>query len=538
MKHNGKTLAALLTAAAVVLGSFSVPAFAAEDEDYGPNNPPVVTVEQGQLEGFMNDDTYCFYGVPYAQAERFQEPEKPDSWEGVRKARAYGKICKIPVQEEVGADEAYWPHRYWIQGEDCQNLNIWTQTLDTEAKKPVMIFFHGGGFTNGSSIESAAYEGKNLSDYGDVVVVTVNHRLNLLGFLDLEKYGGDFAGASNLGVKDMVAALQWVHDNIAQFGGDPENVTIFGQSGGGGKVLALMHTPAAEGLFQRGICESGGFFHLSKEEAESMADATLEKLGIDESNLDDLKTLPYEDILAAATEAGASWSPAVDDDYLLSDYCDWANDIPLMVGSVFTEFNYNWLTEGKNKNEWTEEETMDMLKQKFGDAAEDIAAEFQKVFPDHPLADAYFYAGYNGTSLSRLGVEEICDGRSEATAPTFEYLFSYEANVDGGIMAFHCSELIYAFHNVDIPVISLATGGDGAAHQMQDVVADAWLAFAKNGDPSTRYLEWKPYTTDEKNITILDRNSKTTILGDENLNSMMQEAMEAQAAAQTEDTTE
>ena len=294
MKKGVKTLTAILTAASVITGLLSIPALAGEDDDYGPNNEPVVTVEQGKLEGFMNGDTFTFLGVPYAQAERFEEPQKPDSWEGIRKARAYGKTCLIPTQTEVGNDEAYWPHRYWIQGDDCQNLNIWTQTLDTEAKKPVMVFLHGGGYTNGSSIESAAYDGANLSDYANVVVVTLNHRLNALGFLDLSAYGGDLSGASNLGVKDLVAALQWIQDNIEQFGGDPENVTIFGQSGGGSKVLTLMHTPAAEGLFQKGICESGYLAPVSKEDAQNAAAATLEKLGISEDNAGEIKNVDYQ----------------------------------------------------------------------------------------------------------------------------------------------------------------------------------------------------------------------------------------------------
>lgn len=197
--------------------------------------PPVAEVEAGQIKGFMDDDTYTFLGVPYAASERFQMPQKVEAWDGVYNAQAYGKTCKIPEQTSVGSDEMLWPHRYWIQGEDCQNLNIWTQQLDETAKKPVLVFFHGGGYNNGSSIESAAYDGKNLSEYGDAVVVTVNHRLNALGFLDLSAYGDEYENTGNLGIADLVASLQWIKDNIETFGGDPDNVTIFGQSGGGGK---------------------------------------------------------------------------------------------------------------------------------------------------------------------------------------------------------------------------------------------------------------------------------------------------------------
>lgn len=175
---RAKAIAAVTMASAMVM---TTPVWAAEEYDL--NNPPVVDTEAGQLRGFMNEGTYTFLGVPYAQAERFQAPQKVEAWDGVRNAQSYGTICPIQNQTSVGSDEFVWPHRYWVQNEDCMNLNVWTQSLDTEAKKPVIVFFHGGGFTNGSSVESAAYDGKNLSEYGDAVVVTVNHRLNVLGFM-------------------------------------------------------------------------------------------------------------------------------------------------------------------------------------------------------------------------------------------------------------------------------------------------------------------------------------------------------------------
>ena len=149
------------------------------------------------------------------------------------------------------------PHRYWIQNENCQNLNIWTQSLDKMAMRPVLVWFHGGGFSMGSSIEQKAYNGENMSKYGDVVVVTVNHRLNILGYLDLSQYGEKYADSANAGQKDLIAALKWIKENIKEFGGNPQNVTIFGQSGGGMKVSGLMQMKEADGLFQKGIIMSG-----------------------------------------------------------------------------------------------------------------------------------------------------------------------------------------------------------------------------------------------------------------------------------------
>ena len=506
-------------------------AMATEAEAYDANNPPVATVEQGQLMGFMDDDTFTFLGVPYAQAERFEEPQEVEAWDGIRSAQAYGTVCPIPDQTSVGEDEMFWPHRYWIQNEDCQNLNIWTQSLDSEAKKPVLVFFHGGGYTNGSSIESAAYDGKNLSDYGDVVVVTVNHRLNVLGFLDLSEYGEGYANTANLGMEDCVAALQWVKDNIEAFGGDPDNVTIFGQSGGGGKVLSLMHMPSAEGLFQKVVVHSGSASYIDEEADKQIAAQTLENLGIDESNIDEIKTVDYHDLIQAGTDActtvseelGSSvkWTPQADGEVILKDYCDWSADIPVMVGSVFAEQNHTWTCEYGNKNEWTEEETMEYLTEKYGDSAETIAEEFQKVYPDRPLADVYFYDG-----ARRIRVEQTLADRMETgSAPVYNFLFSYEAPVDGGILAFHCSDLIYTFHNVDIPVVTRATGGNEDAHRIQDQMASAWINFATTGDPSTDELSWAPYTAEEKNVMVFDVESGCGILGDETLNQLISDAL-------------
>lgn len=475
-----------------------------------PAPNPVVEVEQGKLMGFMNGNTYTFLGVPYATAARFEMPQKPAAWEGVRKALTYGEICPIPEQTAVGYDEVAWPHRYWPQNENCQFVNIWTQSVDTTAKKPVMVFFHGGGHTNGSSIEAVAYEGKNLSEFGDVVVVTLNHRLNVLGYLDLSAYGGEYS--ANLGTMDLVAALQWIHDNIAKFGGDADNVTIFGQSGGGGKVDSMMHAPSAQGLFQRGIIESSGGAGLtSRPQADSqkLAELTLAELGLDASTVDQIKTVPYRTLLDAANKAIAKakelnskgnygWGPVADEKTLTMDYCEWTKDMPLMVGCVFSESNNNTLKVGDGrKNEWTAEEVKANLEQRFGTDADAVLAAFKKLFPNKIDADAFFYAnGYSRVISTRDAW--VASGHN---AP-YTYTFAYEAPVNGGISAFHCSELIYVFHNVDLPLLTLATGGNEDAHRIQDQVAQAWINYARSGDPSQDGLEW-PNCTAESNMSMI-----------------------------------
>lgn len=203
-----------------------------------------VTTKAGRLKGFALDSTYIFRGIRYAVAKRFELPKPIEPWEGVKDALYYGPICSTAFVENHQSDILI-PHREWMQSEDCQYLNVWTQSIDPEAKLPVMVWIHGGGYTMGSSIELEAYDGMRLSKHGDVVVVSINHRLNVLGYLDLNSHTDRFPGSANAGTADIVESLRWVHDNISAFGGDPDNVTVFGQSGGAHKVSTLMQIPAA-----------------------------------------------------------------------------------------------------------------------------------------------------------------------------------------------------------------------------------------------------------------------------------------------------
>jgi para-nitrobenzyl esterase len=292
-------------------------------------------------------------------------PEKTDHWEGVRTALTYGFICPQVQMEQINdASEFLIPHRLWPTSDNCQNLNVWTPGIGDGKHRPVMVWIHGGGFTNGSSIEQVVYDGENLSRKGDVVVVSVNHRLNVMGFLDLTAYGPQYKSSGNTGMMDLVSALQWIKANIANFGGDPENVTIFGQSGGGGKVSTLMAIPAAKGLFQKAIVESGsirkmGMTLMDQKTSGRVAELTLENLHLDASQVDELQKMPYNQINDASQKAlqtagqesgnkglfGSTlmWSPIVNGDYIPADPFDTAapeqsKDIPLMVGSTLNEF--------------------------------------------------------------------------------------------------------------------------------------------------------------------------------------------------------
>jgi len=498
----------------------------------GPNlNPPVVAVKGGKIRGFKEGRTYSFLGVRYAEAERFGQPKPVQPWEGVRSAQAFGPCCPIPAQTSTGADELVFPHRFWVQNENCQYLNVWTQNLKPAVKKPVMVWMHGGGFTNGSAIESYAYDGKSLSEFGDVVVVSINHRLNILGTLDLSAYGPEYANSRQTGMADIVASLEWVRDNIETFGGDPGNVMVFGQSGGGGKVVRLMHMPAAKGLFHKVCAQSGSANYRNADPATSiknqqaLAAATLKSLNLTGSQIDKLKTVPYADLLAAGTAAarelgaggGGGWNPIADDQYVMREFCDWAETIPLMAGTVFSEMQ-GTLTRGDGrKNEWTQKEIDEHLTTALGEKKDQAVAEFKQAFPRKKVQDVLYYAG-----ASRGGAKTVLARKLEkGKTPVYNYLFAWEYPINGGITAFHCSELAFCFHALNVPQIKVATGGGSTALALQDKVSQAWVNFAKTGNPSQPGLEWRPYTPDNPQAMVFDTVSQCAPLHDDKLTSLL-----------------
>lgn len=319
----------------------------------------VAETEAGKVSGYIDNGVYIYKGIPYATAERFMPPVPVEKWEGVRSSRAYGPTC--PQAERAGwrSDEIAfafdWDDGY--PGEDCLRVNIWTKGLDKQQKRPVMVWLHGGGYSAGSGQELPGYDGANLARKGDVVVVTLNHRLNVLGFLDLSAYGEKYAQSGNVGLLDLVAALKWVHANIANFGGDPNNVTIFGQSGGGGKVSTLLATPAAKGLFQKAIVQSGSMLRtMESSYSRRIGAATVEILGLKSHNIDQIKEVPYKELLAAGEKAVAQvkkevekdgvhtfifgWAPTVDGVVLPAQpeaSIELSKDIPMMIGTTLHE---------------------------------------------------------------------------------------------------------------------------------------------------------------------------------------------------------
>ncbi len=365
--------------------------------------------------------------------------------------------------------------------------------------------------------------------------MSLNHRLNIIGTMDLSAYGAHFENSRYTGMADLVAALQWVQENISQFGGDPGNVTIFGQSGGGSKVTRLMHMPVAKGLFHKAIAQSGGGLNYRTVEAataigrqQAIAAAALKQLGLDGSQIDKLKKVPYKDLIIAGTAAtravaqaaggagggGGGWEVIADDKYVMRELCDWAATIPLMAGTVFSEMQGNLVRGDGRKNDWSQAEIDENLTKAYGEKKAQVVTEFQKAFPRKKVQDVLYFA--NG---SRPTVKQTLAWKLEKSkTPVWNYLFAWEYPVNGGITAFHCSEIAFAFHNVTEPHIRLATGGGPVAMALQDKVAGAWLSFAKTGNPGAGF---RPWTAAEPNTMVFDTVSECKPLRDDRLIGLM-----------------
>lgn len=497
----------------------------------------VVETKAGTVQGYIRKGIYTYHGIPYAEAkERFVPAEEVEPWEGIRLAFNYGPIS--PQQQTGGFPGGSWenPPRRFTMDNNCQNLNIWTPGVNDDTKRPVMIWLHGGGFSTGSSAETAAYDGANLSRKGDVVVVSVNHRLNVLGHLDLSQYGDKYQYSANVGITDIVNALQWVQDNIDQFGGDPNNVTVFGESGGGAKVLALMTSPYAECLFQKGIVQSGatermGVNFTSQEASTRVTELTLENLGITADHIGDLNTIPYEKLLEASNKAlqqtaeefqipaalgpgyGLSWQPVVDGDYMPTSpvteegFAEAGKDIPLLIGSNLTEWTaFSQImnmaeAQSDNKNTWSEEEIDQRLEERYGEQADKIVEAFLEAYPNKEKADAL----YIDSKTIRLPLLKIMSRKADQQgAPVYAYIFSWESPIMNGIFtSHHTFEIPFVFNNIDNA--DTIIGGGKKVRILEDRMSQAWINFARNGNPNVDKLpEWPAYTRDNGATMIFD----------------------------------
>ncbi|TLF46905.1 carboxylesterase/lipase family protein [Maribacter aurantiacus] len=459
----------------------------------------VIETTNGKITGSVNDSVYAYKGIPYAKAERFMPPQDPVAWDDVRECTDFGPVARQVVP--------WYPDE--MQSEtDLFSLNIWTRGIKDGQKRPVMVWLHGGGFFVGASNDPMTY-GEALAKKGDIVMVSVNHRLNILGFLDLSAYGDSYAQSANVGMLDIVKALEWTKNNIAKFGGDPSDVTIVGESGGGGKVGTLMCMPAAKGLFNKAIIQSGTLINsMTKEKSQKLAATVLEKLNLTPEDVKKLDTIPYHDLVKAGNEAVAEisgpripgssgmfgFAPSVDGEVLLQQpfspgFADISKNIPVMIGSTLNEL----MPVAYGNKTLTLEQAKDSLAKEYGDRTDEFVSLYEKAYPDYTPQDLLSI-----DKMFRPYTIRTADARAEETdAPVYAYLLAWKSPVENASKgSFHGLDIPLAFNTVDLR--SDWTGNGEDAWALADKMSSAWINFVKTGNPNVQGVlpEWEPYTAD------------------------------------------
>jgi para-nitrobenzyl esterase len=512
------------TAAASALATRITKSFA----DDALASAATVATTAGKIRGTQAAGVYAFKGVPYgaitAGAARFQPPAKPKPWSGIREATALGPRSPqlLSLFHGVVPPEVEAMDRDEMMGEDCLVLNVWTPTLDRARKLPVMVWLHGGGFTSGSG-GFICYDGTQLAKKHDVVVVTVNHRLGALGYLYLAGLGAEhYATASNAGNLDIVAALEWVRDNIGTFGADPNNVTIFGQSGGGGKVSSLMAMPAAHGLFRRAIVQSGADVKgISRDAASQNAERYLARLNLKPEQVEQLQNLPMDQLLKAANEGSGppiNWGPVVDGRSLPADPFDptapeLSGSVPLLIGTVETEVTFFPGQPLEPMDDATFHGRVKQLLRTASDADVDrVIAAYRAGRRDRANTDLYLIMASDATF--RQGVLLEAQRKAEQTqARVFQYYFTWRSPVrDGKLRTFHTLEIPFVFDNVD--ECKSMTGSGADRYALAEKISNAWVAFARTGNPNHAGLPdvWVPYDNTRRATMIF--NDQCMLLND------------------------
>lgn len=492
---------------ALTLSAFNLAAAAAQ----GAQPAPVAQTTSGKIRGYNDGPVKVFKGVPYGAStggvNRWLPPKPPAPWSGIRDSTKAGGMSPqkfgAPMAEETAMIQK------GPMTEDCLNLNVTTPAVGPKSgKRPVMVWFHGGGFSGGSA-NATSYDGRNLAEKHDVVLVTVSHRLNVFGFLYLgELFGADYAESGDAGVLDLVAALNWVKDNIAEFGGDPANVTIFGQSGGGAKVSTLMAMPGAHGLFQHAIAQSGALVRgISKQQGAENARHLLEALGV--KTLAELQAVPQERLIAAMLDTKFAATPVVGGQSLPANPFDpgapaLSRDVPFMVGTTETEAVFFPTTplEGVDAAKFHE-----LVKNSTGASDADVdhlIGVFRHAYPGKD--DTYLYQLLLSQTTFQERSIEIAERKAEqGGAPVYVYYFSKHATVhDGKLRAVHTLEIPYAFDSLakSEPIIGPVTAAQQA---LADKVNSAWVSFARTGNPNNPKIPaWGAFDIKTRTIMVMD----------------------------------
>lgn len=489
----------------------------------------VVQTTYGTVKGFIYQNVNTFLGIPYGDdtsgENRFMPPKPPKPWEGILPAVWYPTSAPQRPYTEGATPYAQFRDRWNYDGfgEDCLKLNVWSPGLDA-AKRPVLVWLHGGGFSAGNGVEQDGYMGGNFARRHDVVFVSLNHRLNSFGFSDFAAVGGEkYKHSGNVGMLDIIFALQWVHDNIAAFGGDPGNVTIMGQSGGGSKVTIAAAMPAAKGLVHKAFAMSGGSTSASdKTYAEGLGAQILKTAGLKPSQIDKLQQMPWPEYFALANKAAAEYnaslpagqryrgfSPVADDvDIPIGDFFTSGRDdvpcVPMILSTTTNEFVSDRDT--PEQENLTREDIVKMMARNYGENAGAIYDEFDRIFPGNSP-----FGVYSIVSSSRQNVIRIANNKLAQGQPVYLAWFNWYPHIfDGLPRAFHCLDISFWFNNTDL--MYSHSGGGKEPRVLSDKMGDALEAFMRTGDPNTGKKNglphWPRYTEEEGATLILNNVSR------------------------------
>lgn len=487
------------------------------------DNIAITETDSGKVRGYILNGVYTFLGIPYGAdtsgKNRFMAPKKPEPWTDVKPTIWWGNTApQIMDNRYANVHYSFADHwNYDDVSEDCLRLNVWTNGLAGGKKRPVMVWLHGGGFTNGNGIEQDGYHGENIAKNGDIVFVSINHRLGPIGFTDLSGVGGTkYQDSGNVGMLDIIFALEWVRDNIANFGGDPNNVTIMGQSGGGAKVTCAMAMPASKGIVHKGVALSGSMLRANdKEYAQTLGKYVMEAAGLTPETIDKLQELSWREYLDVAYIAQermrkefpqpgfrGGFGPIADGIHIpkgefFSETSAHTSDMPLMICTTFHEWNPTRTNAELEKIDW--DGVVEQLKGRFGDKSESILEAYRKDFPEASPADLWAMILSN-----RQGAINTANAKSQQNAPVYLAWFGWEPNLyDGRMKAFHCIDICFWYQNTDR--MYTHTGGGARPRSLSDKMSASLLAFMRTGDPNAGSLpNWPSYSSSNGETMILN----------------------------------
>jgi para-nitrobenzyl esterase len=485
---------------------------------------PVVATKSGKIRGKFENDLYIFKGIPYAAPPsgtlRWAPPQPVKKWDGVREAKEFCAIAPQTIMPMGPFGQAPQPP----QSEDCLSLNIWTPGLDN-ARRPVMVWIHGGAFTIGSGADPS-YDAGTLPKRGNIVMVSINYRLGMLGFLRLKGVtGGKIPATGNEGLMDQVLALKWVKDNIAAFGGDPDNITVFGESAGAMSIGCLLAMPSARGLFHKGILESGsGNFAVSTEDADFNGRLFLEMAGIKENDISALRALTPAELLEiekkmVAGRRGKGRNPEVTvsmpviDGEIIPDESTklarqgYSKDIKTIIGNNLNEWTLFTMMEPGFEN-IDEVGVIERLSNVMSaDDAKTLIAAYGKALVKRggPVTPAGIFTAIFGDFMFRMPGIKLVEAQQANKQAAYNYLFTWKSPAMGGAMgACHGLEISFVFGNL----IDMFSGSGPEAEKLSRCMQDAWLAFARTGDPSCESIGKWPVYGSERNTMILDKDCR------------------------------